>query len=239
MTDDTLIKDFERLEQDVIGLETKLQQSETTLRRNEERIEALLRESGQKDEKIRALESDVAAREREVTTLRQAHQGLKNRIEELEAEVRQRDAKITELESGLAAKGNEIAELNEELASASERVAELSKKRDDLEEALSQERGKAEMTTVQALQNQMIKARRQFRVLAMLPLVFGGVLGLTGAIAGLVLGAGIGIATGGWGTGISATLIPFVFLLVAASFGFLTGYIVAWLVIFAMRVFGG
>jgi len=83
MTDNTLIKDFERLEQDVTDLEAKLQQAETTLQRNEERIEALVRESGKKDEQ--------------------------NRIEELEAEVKQRDTKITELEGGLAAKGDEIA----------------------------------------------------------------------------------------------------------------------------------
>lgn len=220
MTNDTLIKDFERLEQDVIGLETKLQQSETALQRNEERIEALLRESGKKDERIRTLESEVAAREREVASLRQTRQEQQNRIEELEAEVKQRDTKITELEGSLAAK------------------AELSKKRDDLEEALRQEREKTE-TIVQTLQRWIKKTRRQFRVLAILPLVFGGVLGLVGAIAGLILGAGIGIATGGTAIGISATFIPLVFLLIAASFGFLIGYIVAWLVILVMRVFGG
>jgi len=213
MTDDTLIKDFERLEQDVMDLETKLQQSEITLQRNEERIEALLRESGQKDEKIRALE-------REIVTLQQTRQELESRIEELETEAKQRDTKITELEGSLAAK------------------AELSKKRDDLEEALRQEREKTE-TIVQTLQRWIRKTRRRLRVLTILPPAFGGIFGLVGAIAGLVLGAGIDIATGGVAIGISATFIPLVFLLITVSFGFLIGYIIAWLVILVMRVFGG
>jgi chromosome segregation ATPase len=181
----------------------------------------------------------VAAREREVAKLRQTHKELEDRIEELETEIKQRGTKITELEGSLTAKDDELATLHEELVSALERAAELSKERDELEKALSQEREKSEATTVQALQNQMRKARRQFRILTTLPLLFGGVLGLVGAILGLVLGAGIGIATGGLGFGISATLIPLVFLLIAASFGFLLGYFIAWLVILVMRVFGG
>jgi predicted nucleic acid-binding Zn-ribbon protein len=236
---DILTKDFERLEQDVRDLETQLYQSEITLQRNEERIETLAKESGKKEERIRALELDVAARERETVTLRQTHQELESRIEELETEAKQRDTKIIELEGSLTTKDDELATLHEELTSASERVAELSKERGELEKALRQGREKAETTTVQALQNQMRKARRQFRVLTTLPLVFGGVLGLVGAILGLALGAGIGIATGGLGFGISATLIPLVFLLIAASFGFLLGYFIAWLVILVMRVFGG
>ena len=124
---------------------------------------ALAHQTAKKDEKIRTLESDVAARAREAATLRQTHQELTSRIEELKTEVKQRDTKITKLESSLTAKDDQLATLHEELTSASEQVAVLSEELDSLREALSRGGEKAEATVIQALQNQMRKARRQFR----------------------------------------------------------------------------